>query len=84
MGIWLKPSVLFSTIKVVNSSLLPSILLTACTDVPIDKDHFLEELSDALHFLVQLFIELGLTAEDVFSLYFKKSEVNKFRIRSNY
>uniref|UniRef100_A0A6H2A3R9 Putative dUTP diphosphatase n=1 Tax=viral metagenome TaxID=1070528 RepID=A0A6H2A3R9_9ZZZZ len=54
------------------------------SQVPVDIDHFLEELADGLHFYIQLFIELGLTSEDVCSLYFKKSEVNKFRQRSNY
>ena len=54
------------------------------THVPCDIDHFLEEMSDAVHFLVQLYIELGLDAEDFTKLYFRKSIVNKFRQRSNY
>ena len=54
------------------------------TNMPIDIDHYLEELADALHFFVQLFLEIGLSAEEVADLYLKKSEVNKFRIRSNY
>jgi hypothetical protein len=54
------------------------------SQVPVDSDHFLEELADATHFLVQLYIELGLTAEDVCNLYFKKSEVNKFRQETKY
>lgn len=49
-----------------------------------DRDHFLEELADFLHFSVRLFIICGLSAEDVYRLYFKKSEVNKFRQESNY
>lgn len=52
--------------------------------VPCDVDHFQEELADALHFFVQLFLELGLTSEEVCALYFKKSEVNRFRQRSAY
>lgn len=54
------------------------------SQVPVDIDHFLEEISDAVHFVIQLYIELGLTAEDFASLYLKKSEVNKFRQRSKY
>ena len=54
------------------------------SQVATDKDHYFEELSDALHFIIQLFIELGFSAEEVCMLYFRKSEVNKFRQRSNY
>jgi dimeric dUTPase (all-alpha-NTP-PPase superfamily) len=54
------------------------------SEVPIDLDHFLEELMDALHFMIQLFIEIGLTSCNVVFLYFKKSIVNKFRQRTKY
>jgi NTP pyrophosphatase (non-canonical NTP hydrolase) len=54
------------------------------SQVPCDKDHFLEELADAVHFVIQLFLELGLEAEDVFKLYFRKSIVNEFRQQSKY
>lgn len=54
------------------------------THVETDWDHFDEELADALHFFVELFIARGLTARQVFELYFKKSAVNKFRQRSVY
>ena len=54
------------------------------THVKTDKDHFYEELADSFHFVVQLFIELGFSARDVYQLYFRKSEVNKFRQRSKY
>ena len=49
------------------------------TPVLTDRQHYLEELADFLHFTVRYFIYSGLTAEDVYKLYFKKSEVNKFR-----
>jgi dimeric dUTPase (all-alpha-NTP-PPase superfamily) len=49
-----------------------------------DKDHFYEELADAFHFFVELCIIAGLNAEEFMNLYFKKSEVNKFRQRSGY
>lgn len=54
------------------------------THVPTDKDHFHEELADAFHFMIQLFLELGFTSTQVFILYFKKSMVNKFRQNSKY
>jgi dimeric dUTPase (all-alpha-NTP-PPase superfamily) len=54
------------------------------THVPTDQQHYFEELMDALHFFVRLCLISGLTAEDVFKLYFKKSEVNKFRQESDY
>lgn len=54
------------------------------SQVPVDMDHFVEELADALHFFVQLWIELGYTAAMVAAIYFKKSVVNLFRQRSKY
>lgn len=53
-------------------------------EVATDRDHFYEELADAFHFFVELCIIAGLGFEDLFRLYFLKSEVNKFRQRSNY
>ncbi|KKK72364.1 hypothetical protein LCGC14_2904630, partial [marine sediment metagenome] len=49
-----------------------------------DEDHFYEELADAFHFFIELCIAVGLDAEDLYTVYFKKSEVNKFRQRSAY
>lgn len=54
------------------------------THVATDEAHFREELIDGFHFYVQLFLELGMTAEDVYRLYCKKNQVNQFRQRSNY
>lgn len=54
------------------------------SQVPCDVDHFLEELSDAVHFVVQLYLELGLTAEEFTKLYFRKAKVNAFRQVSKY
>lgn len=54
------------------------------THIVTDKDHYFEELMDGFHFYIRLFQISGLTAEDVYKLYFKKSEVNKFRQESNY
>lgn len=49
-----------------------------------DKEHFVEELVDGFHFYVELLINVGLTAEDLYNLYCKKNRVNQFRQRSGY
>ena len=49
-----------------------------------DENHFYEELSDAFHFFIELCIAVGLDAEALYRLYFKKSEVNLFRQKSQY
>lgn len=54
------------------------------TFVETDKPHFYEELADALHFFVELLTVSGLTAEQVFELYFQKHAVNRFRQESRY
>ena len=54
------------------------------TQMPTDKDHFLEELSDALHFMLSLFVLVGLDAEQVYRLYWAKHQVNVWRQNTNY
>lgn len=57
------------------------------THVLTDITHFDEELMDALHFFLRLFlIRYGPrdAAKAVYRMYFKKSEVNKFRQESKY
>ena len=54
------------------------------SEVIVDQDHLFEELSDAAHFFLELCICLGITSEELFQLYFKKHEVNSWRIRTNY
>lgn len=54
------------------------------SQVPTDEDHFLEELSDSFHFMIQLYLELGIGPEELCSLYFRKSEINIFRQKTNY
>jgi hypothetical protein len=49
-----------------------------------DTTHFYEELSDSFHFFIELCIAVGLSSEDLYKVYYKKSEVNKFRIDSKY
>ena len=54
------------------------------SEILTDEVHYKEEIIDALHFFIELLILSGFTAESVYELYFKKQEVNKFRIRSKY
>ncbi len=54
------------------------------TQVLTDEIHFYEELADAFHFFVRLCLIVGLDADSLYRLYFKKSEVNKFRQESDY
>jgi len=54
------------------------------TNMATDELHFYEEIADAFHFFIELCIAVGLDAEKLTKLYFAKSEVNLFRIRSNY
>ena len=54
------------------------------SEVLTDKEHYYEELIDAIHFLVELLITSGLDARSTALIYLKKNEVNKFRQRSNY
>ena len=54
------------------------------THMETDKEHFYEEIADAFHFFIELCIIAGLDAEKLYDLYFRKSEVNKFRQRSKY
>lgn len=54
------------------------------TEVPSDVDHFKEEMIDSLHFFVEALLLCGVTADEVYDLYFKKNKVNQFRQESNY
>lgn len=51
---------------------------------PTDQEHFYEEIADAFHFFVEMCMWAGINADTLFNLYFRKSEVNKFRQRSGY
>lgn len=47
-----------------------------------DYENYKEELIDAFHFFIELFILSGMTPEDVFNGYMGKAEVNKQRQES--
>lgn len=54
------------------------------SQVPTDEGRFREALLVAWEALIDIWCMLGCTQEDVFTFYFKKSNVNVFRQRSNY
>lgn len=54
------------------------------THMMTDEVHYREELVDAVHFMVELLIHSGFTAESLAAMYMNKNDVNLFRIRSNY
>lgn len=54
------------------------------TERRTDENHFYEELSDMIHFLLELFMMVGLDAEKLYKLYIAKSAVNRFRQQSDY
>ena len=54
-------------------------------DVPkIDRDMFVEELADALHYFIEILILSGISQEEIFESYIKKGEKNKKRILTGY
>ncbi len=50
----------------------------------VDVTKFHNLLGQALPALIDVFVGQGLSADEIFRMYWKKSEVNKFRQRSNY
>ena len=49
-----------------------------------DEDKFYGYMKESLLMLLAVLVRAGLTATEVYGLYFCKNEVNKFRQRSNY
>lgn len=54
------------------------------TQMETDTIHFIEEISDAFHFFIEMCILIGLTPESLTDIYLRKSLVNKFRQESEY
>ena len=49
-----------------------------------DKQHYLEEIVDATHFLFELVIMSGFSVEEYYDAYMKKGNINTNRINSGY
>jgi len=54
------------------------------THMETDRTHYEEEIVDAFHFFIELCILSGFNAQSLTEMYLKKSQVNKFRQRSQY
>lgn len=54
------------------------------TERPTNVLAFQEELIDALHFFVELFITSGVTAKQVYEGYFQKHAINQERQKTGY
>lgn len=50
----------------------------------IDRDAYVEELVDSLHFFFEIAIASGVTLEELHSAYMKKGEINFSRIENGY
>ena len=55
------------------------------TDIrEFDRNKFLEELSDSLHYFIEVCILAGISADDLFNAYMNKGQINIERINSGY
>ncbi len=50
----------------------------------IQKDKFLEELCDMLHYFIGLLIVVGIRPDELYDAYMKKGKINEERIKGNY
>ena len=50
----------------------------------VDIEKFHGYMKSAFFQMISVFVLAGMGAEDIFNMYYRKSEVNKFRQRSNY
>jgi len=50
----------------------------------VDVPRFFSHMKGTIPALISVFVHMGLDADQIFRMYWKKSEVNKFRQRSNY
>lgn len=48
------------------------------------KDRFTEEVADLMHFIPNMCLAQGVTAEELYAAYCKKNDVNLERIRDGY
>lgn len=49
-----------------------------------DRESYVEEISDALHYLFEIVIASGITVDELYDCYMKKGETNKKRIINGY
>lgn len=51
---------------------------------PLDREAFLEEMVDALHFYVETLVLMGVSADDLHDAYCRKNQINFDRIASEF
>ena len=49
-----------------------------------DRDSYVEELSDVLHYLIGILIYSGVTPDEMYEMYMKKGKINIDRINGGY
>ncbi len=49
-----------------------------------DRDHYVEEIVDAIHYVIELALVSGISAEEMYEAYMAKGGVNDARIRNGY
>lgn len=54
------------------------------TMMKTNKENFYQHLEDVWRIYISILVSQGMTEEDICDIYFRKSQVNKFRQRSNY
>lgn len=55
------------------------------TDVPqLERDEYLEEIVDCLHYLWEIAIASGISSDELYEAYMKKGEKNEKRINEGY
>ena len=52
--------------------------------IDFDRESYVEELSDVLHYLIGILIYSGVTPEEMYEMYMKKGKVNIERINGGY
>lgn len=50
----------------------------------IDREHFLEEITDSLHYILEVAIYAGFTADELHQMYLQKGVINENRINNGY
>lgn len=50
----------------------------------LDREHFLEEVIDCFHYIVECAIFAGFTAKDFYEMYLRKGDINEQRIMGGY
>jgi hypothetical protein len=53
-------------------------------NLPFDRSAFVEELVDCLKYFIEILIYSGISKEELFEIFFAKSQVNRERIEGGY